>query len=311
MIKSDSMAIIVDVHCIEDIFKKDLELILEDRGGFGKLEYLYLPKKIQDSTTSILIKNKKNKKIAVLLCAKSENSKNIERNVVNAQKAKRVVPGNAILDHLFYQVKEGISCAAWPYCEPLSENSLLGPIQRRLITPSILKWLRDLTQNSLKKASLEEQNKDFIIPLENLASNKKIDKELHVAIKQAIDNCQKNSWVPQFVLAHNDLRKCNILHGCTRGSSFTVIDWAGAQFNGYAIYDLVCISSSLNISPERFVGELREHCRLLGCDIKDATSYLLASLANLGMNLECFPEESYSSLVKFTTDYLLSGLSYK
>jgi len=311
MLKSDNMSIIVDLNCIEDIFKKDLELLSEDKGGLGSVEYLYPPKTIQDSTTSILIRNKKNKKIAVLLCARSEYSKNIERNVVNAEKAKRLVSGDNILDPLFYQEKEGISCAAWPYCEPLSENSLLGPIQRRIITPSILKWLSDLTKNSLKKTSYEEQQNDFLIPLENFASNNKIDKEMSIAINKAIDNYQKKSWIPQFVLAHNDLRKCNILHGLARGSSFTVIDWAGANFNGYAIYDFVCISSSLNISPEKFIRELREHCKILECDIKDSISYLLASLANLGMNLECFPEENYLNLVKYTTGYLFSRILTK
>jgi hypothetical protein len=44
--------------------------------------------------------------------------------------------------------------------------------------------------------------------------------------------------------------------------------------------------------------EVNRHCHLLGCERVDATSYLIAALGHIAMNLEHFPMENYTNMAE-------------
>src|SRR5262245_12849925 len=97
---------------------------------------------------------------------------------------------------------------------------------------------------------------------------------------------------------HGDLQKGNLLldwrdpvdpTGRPYWPRFVVIDWPGALIKGYAIYDLICLARSLNLTGWRLRAEIAHHCSLLGCDLVDTRSYLMAALGHIGAHLGRFP----------------------
>ena len=106
-------------------------------------------------------------------------------------------------------------------------------------------------------------------------------------------------WVPRSVLAHNDLWKGNVLLPRPRSNMarsrhrFVLIDWAASDTRGFAFYDSLRAGLSLSVPKVAMRRALLHHCRVLQSDPQDAHSYLLAALADLDRNRECFPEDRY------------------
>jgi hypothetical protein len=127
---------------------------------------------------------------------------------------------------------------------------------------------------------------------------------VRVAATMARERLAAGVFRPKYVLMHGDLWKGNILlqagrnasHTDVQRSRFAIIDWAGFEGCGYAIYDLVRLARSMRISRRRLAGELVRHCAILECTTEDARSYLLTALGHIGMTLEHFPVERYVSM---------------
>ena len=70
------------------------------------------------------------------------------------------------------------------------------------------------------------------------------------------------------------------------------------------MYDLVRLSESFGLNPPSLSREVLAHCEILSCQQVDATSYLLAALGNIGLNLEHFPVERYLAMCEQVYAYL-------
>lgn len=79
---------------------------------------------------------------------------------------------------------------------------------------------------------------------------------------------------------------------------FVIIDWAGSEIYGYAMYDLVGLAQSMRLNARNLRREVVRHCRLLRCEPADATSYLVAALGHIAMNLERFPIDRYAHMAE-------------
>jgi len=289
-----------------------LELeIFFNNGELGKAVYLFPPKKVIDDTTKILIFNKKREKIAVLICSYTKYSILPERNLKKSQKIKQFLGlevSNVIIDPLLYGNKNGISFVVWPYYYPLSRNTLLKNIQFYKIKKPILNWLRELIRLTLKKPTKREISNRFLIPLQNLHSNYNLSSSIKDEICNSIGRLKNGGWNPFFSLAHNDLWSGNILLKRKNGKEIFIIDWGGSSMKSYPINDLSSVFRRLNYSRKDFVKELKIHSEILNCELEDTKSYLLSSLASLGMNLDQFPEERFLQVVESSCNYLFSAL---
>jgi len=144
----------------------------------------------------------------------------------------------------------------------------------------------------------------FVEPLRRMASLDKLDGSARDAARWAIGRVESGAWVPKQVLMHGDLWKGNILFRPSKSSiddrewsdRFVVIDWAGSEIHGYALFDLVRFAESIALSVSNLRTEVARHCQLLGCDLGDAKSYLLAALGHIYINLEHFPLPSFISM---------------
>lgn len=301
----------VPIDLIMNLIQPSLEIDLLSLGGFGYAEMLPGAKNILDDTTKIVIYNKNNKRVAFLLCAFSKFSDLPIRNVKKSADIKFNLGkelGSVLLDPINSGENDGIGYVVWPYCRPLESGLFRRKLQLFHLKPIILTWLKSVNESSICRAKDDEVLSYFINPLQRLRENKNISKEVKDEINFQIRSLESHSWSPFFVMAHNDFWLDNILidennienkfHG------LTVIDWAGSNYKSFAIYDLVRMAISLRLSRTAFSAELLAHCNILNCNKRNATGYLLASLAFLADNLEQFPEERFNRLLNNCFNYL-------
>ncbi len=205
--------------------------------------------------------------------------------------------GSVILDPLDCGRFDGLSYAVLPYCKPLSVSRPWWWLQRAKLAPQLFEWLWHVNERTVRDVSNDDVESRFRAPLQHLISLTMLSESLRAAAKEAEDRLRRRAWVPKVVLSHGDLWKGNILlRSETKPNEhrFVVIDWAGAELQGHAIYDLVRLAQSLRLHRRGLGREINRHCGVLGCEVIDAKSHLLSALGHLGMNLEHFPVEAYA-----------------
>ena len=113
-------------------------------------------------------------------------------------------------------------------------------------------------------------------------------------------------------MAHNDLWAENVLidrRGLGRGmqgGGLVIIDWPGASLRGFAIMDLIRLSRAFAVKGRRLRKEMAAHCGILGCELEDARSHLLAGLGNILTNREHFPIPLFLNMANGCLDRLES-----
>jgi hypothetical protein len=175
-----------------------------------------------------------------------------------------------------------------------------------LLRPSIFDWLRQATEGTLRDAEPAAIERNFAAPLQHMVSLTPINDHLRAAASRSIERLNDGTWLPKHVLMHGDLWKGNILirpqdnilRRLNMSDRFVITDWAGSEISGYAIYDLVRLAESMRLNALNLRREVDRHCCLLGCEPVDSTSYLLAALGHIAMNLEHFPIDRYKHMAE-------------
>jgi hypothetical protein len=305
------MSIAVPIELIINQLKPNLEDKLKNQGGFGFAKIVQNGENNLDDTTKIVIFDKNNIEAAFLLCSFSKFGTIPTRNSKKSAEIKKNLGeelGSVLLEPIISGEVGGVDYAVWPYCQPLKSHFISRKFQMLQLKPIIFSWLRDATKVSMCEVSESELQNNFINPLKRLAVKDKIRKDVKNEISFQIKSLEEQDWKPFFVLAHNDLWQDNILVNTKNtGNPFhglTIIDWAGANYNSFAMYDLVRLALSLDLSKHKFKHELVLHCEILGCNKRDSLGYLLASFAFLAENLDQFPEDMFIKVVHESFDYL-------
>jgi hypothetical protein len=309
----------VAAQCVEDActrFGGVVAELMSHRGGLGEIRLLCPPKAVDDDTTKLLITDRAGHPSAVLFWSPPAMPRRAARDAELAEQARAALGpelGAVIPTPLLTGEADGRSFVVVPYFRSLSASRWLWAFQRIQLRSWALQWLFAATQRTVRDTTVPEAERDFERPLAALASNAGIERPIRDRAAQALRTLREGTWPPRYVLAHNDLWKGNLLlsPGTPAWLPWTnaqgrnpvmVIDWGGSRVRGHAIYDLVRLSMSMGVRGQRFRSELRRHCLILGCDLSDAASYLLASLGHLGTHLECFPEDRYFRLVNHCWD---------
>ena len=287
---------------IKDTLTESLIKVIGSHSSIGEMSLLPQEKELKDATTKILIKDQRGSKIAIALFSSSVSPNLIAQGTERSRLAKQKLGldlGSHILDPLCEGKFNACSYVVYPYCRPLSNSHPFWYYQRSLLSPSLLRWLRQLTKTTNTQVSSHEIERNFIMPLKYLVELEAMTSEnLRLKASQTLERLNSRKWEPRYVLMHNDLWKGNIiidhLHITNPSKTlwterFVIIDWLGSMVKGYAIYDLVRLAQSLKLRPKKLRHEVSLHCRMLNCNIVDARSYLLTALGYLGMHLEYFP----------------------
>jgi len=265
----------------------------------GSIEPLGPDKPVADQTYKYLVVSSEGKHLAVVLCSPRVSPGLIARGNRRAAEAKRALGpelGAVVLDPLGEGRVDGLSYVVLPYCEPLGEKRLAGWLQRRRVRPRVLDWLLGLTRQTMRDVSEADRHGRFIRPLGRLASAVDACDDVRRAAEWGLKSLEKGGWTPRYVLMHNDLWKGNIL--LDRGGGIVVIDWPGSLMDGYGVYDLLRLADSFGLGDRALGEQVRAHCRVLGCDPRDAVSHLAAGLGHMMDHLDHFPMHRFLPLAE-------------
>lgn len=285
---------------------------------YAKLEFLS-QSEVDDGTTVFLLLDMMDRRQAVVLCSAPASPSMIHRAMDRASRAKQCLDGATgapILDPILQGSVHGLSFAVLPYCRALSEYRPIWWVQRVLLRPSIFDWLLHVAQCTVSDAEHIAIDRNFTKPLQYLASLQHLSGHLREAALLASKRLAEGLWTPKHVLMHGDLWKGNILLKSQDNvwlrlrnlNHFAIIDWGGAEMDGYPMFDLIRLAHSLNLSRRKFKCEVKRHCHLLRCDQIDAISYLLAALGYTAINIENFPMDRYLQMTEACYTTLMTGL---
>jgi Phosphotransferase enzyme family len=275
----------------------------------GSIEPLGPDKPVADQTYKYLVKSSEGEAVAVVLCSPGVAPDLVARGSRCASQAKRALGtglGKVVLEPIDQGEVRGLSYVVLPYCQPLSDRRLVGWLERRRLRPMVLNWLLGLTRQTMRDVSEADRHARFNRPLDRLAQAVGASDAVRQAAVRGLNRLERGKWTPRFVLMHNDLWKGNILLDGRGG--FVVIDWPGSTVDGYAVYDLVRLADSFRLGGRALGEQVRAHCRVLGCEPRDAVSHLAAGLGHLLLNLEHFPMHRFMPLADGCIRRTLSAL---
>jgi len=254
-----------------------------------------------DASYKAIFNNVNGQPVAFLICSNPVNTEFVSRNVEKARQARQLLNpqlGSVIQTPILEGSYEKLSWALFSIKRPLSDNKWRWRWQKFFLAMPLAKWMTDVTLDSKRNIEKDHIDESLISSLQALAGDQQFPSDIRKAAKRTIKRLYSGIWTPRSVLAHNDLWKGNIMlpDPNERGKEsrkFYIIDWAGSSTKGYAFFDLIKLSQSLNFPNFYTRRIIVKHCEILGCDVDDALSYLLAALASLGRNLEHFPRHRY------------------
>jgi len=275
---------------------------------------------VADAPTRSIVLAASGEPAAVLFVSSPVDAQYVERNVALAAEAKRTLGddlGSVILEPLAHGRFDELSFALWPWHRPVTAIRGLAYLQRQLLLPRMLRWLREATLRTLSNPSNEELRAHFVQPLERMALDQRFAAAARDLARAGMKRLEAGLWRPHVVLQHKDFGQWNVLRPARRGSGgftrgFVLIDWAGARLRGYPFVNLLALGRTSRMPPYVLRRELIAHCRMLSAAPADVMSYLMASLGYLGSNLGYFAEADYLSasrgVIAFSTS-AVGGLS--
>lgn len=192
----------------------------------------------------------------------------------------------------------GLSYLAVPRCNPLSTRKIIARIDRWRVRSDVLGWLREVAASAdpPNRAATEE----FARSLGALSATAGIAGTIAAAADRYRRKLMEGELMVGHVPMHGDLWQGNLMR--QRDGSLAIIDWGGSAPNGYGLYDLIRLGSSLGIPSARMKQEIAWHSDTLGGDSEIAPLHLLAGLGHYAARLGEFPRERFVKLATHCFD---------
>jgi len=270
-----------------------------------------------DSPTRSLVIGSRGEPVAVLFVSNSVDVAYVARNVEKAAEAKRMLGddlGSVILEPLAQGDFRSFSFALWPWHRRMTSVRGLAYLQRRLLLPHMLAWLREVTERTVHDTYSDELGTAFTQHLKQMAQDHRFPLPSQDLSQQGLERLESGSWRPRVVLQHKDFCHWNILlprdrsHRRQFPRGFILIDWAGANLRGYPFFNLLLLAQYSRMPASVLRAELLSHCRILSCETCDVMPYLLAALGFIGTHLGHFAESDYVSMFRKTIQFSLPAV---
>jgi len=208
--------------------------------------------------------------------------------------------GDAIIKPIQSGYVDGRSYMMLPWCREFSSWRAIRVMQRMVLVRPLLKWLHEVAATAaVPDYPFGNAGESFSGVLAHLLNQKFVDDDIKIVIRKSMDRLNSGKWNPRHAVDHNDFYLGNVMlparmnHHTRPRYPFVLIDWAGANPQGYGIYDLIRLALALKLSVKALRRELVTHSTALQCDPSDTSGHLLAAFGRLHQHLECFPEARY------------------
>ncbi len=263
---------------------------------------------IQDSPSVFYLPGFASENNTVLIVSQDSHPNFIERAVNNIRIAHDVLSDHCsavVLEPIVASRHHGLSYAIWPEHRAISKFRLIRAVQKRWLSPRVIKWLSRVAVDSINRDFDNEfVERSFRAPLENVTANPKLPNKLRSSASKGLQYLASTQWFPVTVLQHSDFWLGNILllKNQSRPSpssnkfGFYVIDWGGATVGGAPAFDLVRYCISVGMPLQRARQELLAYAQAIQITPEELIYYLIIALGQIGMNLEQFPENRYVDL---------------
>lgn len=183
---------------------------------------------------------------------------------------------------------DGREFMAAPRLRPLRKGRVLGRLDRWRIQKAALEWVREIAGGP--EDATEDTSSRFSSRLEALADFAGMNHNVSAAAEAAHKKVIRGEVALRHVPMHGDLWSGNILLD-DRGQ-LRIIDWGSAAPEGYGLYDLMRVGSSLRVPRWTMKKEVREHIAILG-GAEAAECHLLAALGHFAIHRGEFPRARY------------------
>jgi hypothetical protein len=260
--------------------------------------HLDVETKVSDHSVNALLLSSR-EPVAFIQCSSSHTPDAVATAVANANQARELLDGDLkrSIPVPYLQGKvESRTYAVWPLFQDLPHNKVAWRLFRPRLSPHILGWLRQLLEASLACPTLSEKEvvDAYRLRLQHVNEEAVYPNASRQAADSALARLEQGKWLPKCALMHGDLWKDNLMLRKGQISSFlnpefVVIDWPGAQRNGYPFYDLVRIADSMQMKRSNVYREIVFHSRALNCEPEDAVGYLTAAHGHYGLYRGEFP----------------------
>ena len=297
-----------------DLLREALASIMESRGGLGDVQPMRRPRLVSDHSDKFMVLNRNDQRAAVVsLSPRSQPRKECEAaaraSAARAALGERL--GAAVLSPWHVGLLGGCCFSVTAYAPPISDSRMKRWWQLRRVRGPLLQWLLEATAQTARQPTASETQDEFLIPLEAVSRHPGLAVEIRNAATTAIKALDRGEWRPMLALTHNDLWLGNIHLVPQRVAAdwgFAIIDWLGSRKAGSAIYDLVRLSMSLELSTQDTKQQIAAHSRALCCQPAQTHHYLLAALGQLVLNLGNWPEDRFVIVAGQCHQRLVGGL---
>lgn len=266
-------------------------------------ELIPLKEGVADDPAKLLLWGEGGEAIAVLIWSPPAAPNIVERGAVRASAAAMRLGRDlnaVVIEPLQCGELDGRSYVILPLERPLNSNRWIWRAQRYWLAPRILSWLQHAVVQTQREIPDAEIRDKVGLPLETVIADPLLSASLRARAERALSRLHDERWSPRSALCHNDLWSGNVLLPRSAesrrraGFGFYLIDWAGAEIDGFPIWDLLRVATSFSVPRFWLRRQLIRHCALLGCDESDAGSYLAAAVGQLALHRGCMPDSVYS-----------------
>lgn len=290
------------IQSVQSATGRDLDV----QGYTLPAESLDQDKRPVDATFKIIVRDLESDEGCFILCSNPRAPDLVTRNAARAVHSRQSLPGplGSVVQIPWAEGRcDLMSWAVFSLKRPLPSHTWSWRVQRTLLTPYVLRWLREVTRVSCRELHDSEELFKIERSLQDLAQDEDLEYSLRQAARTSLHRLQTGVWKPRSILAHNDLWKGNILlpkdmGSFFKGPPFFVIDWAGSELRGMPFFDLAKFCTSFQVPMWVRHRAVRTHCSLLHAELQDGQSYLVAALARIGAHLDAFPKSAFVSMAQ-------------
>lgn len=260
---------------------------------------------VKDASLAFYVDGKKRADDIVLLVANTVFPGVIHADIARAREVSALLSPD-VARHVSAPINMGTfgdqTYAAFARLSPVSDTRLVRLLQKRRAARKVFPWVVELARQTQKSQDDPKQfERHFVRPLQALSNNDAVSDRVRQRAADCLEFVQQGSANFFTCVQHGDFWIGNVFFDRRKAESinpslgdFSVIDWRGAQLDGYPCVDWMRFCSSLFKTGSRQNNDLISDYRAaLNVSAMEFQTYCFLAFGRLGEELDQFPIERY------------------